>query len=67
MRIEIALLSFIVAVSAPLSMRTATRPAESTTITLSSTVTTADKGWYQEHPFDVPAGVTRIDIDFAYD
>ena len=30
-------------------------------------MTAADKGTYQEHPFEVPAGVTRIDVDFAYD
>lgn len=41
--------------------------ADTTTITLSGTVTPADKGTYQERPFDVPAGVTRIDVDFAYD
>lgn len=41
--------------------------ADSETITLSGTVTTADKGSYQEHPFTVPAGVTRIAVDFTYD
>ncbi|MEO7273505.1 MAG: CehA/McbA family metallohydrolase [Vicinamibacterales bacterium] len=42
-------------------------PDGATTISLSGTLTVTDKGTYQEHPFDVPAGVTRIDIDFAYD
>ena len=41
--------------------------AVDTTITLAGTVTTADKGSYQEHSFEVPASVTRIDIEFAYD
>lgn len=36
------------------------------TLTLSGTVTAADKGTYQEHAFDVPAGVTRIDVAFTY-
>lgn len=35
-------------------------------LTLSGTVTAADKGTYQEHPFDVPAGVTRIDVVFTH-
>jgi hypothetical protein len=30
-------------------------------------VTTADKGTYQEHPFDVPAGIGRIDVAFTYE
>ncbi|MEO8076275.1 MAG: CehA/McbA family metallohydrolase [Acidobacteriota bacterium] len=70
MRFHIVLLSFIVAVSALVPMHAATQApasADATTITLSGTVTTADKGSYQEHAFDVPAGVTRIDVDFAYD
>ncbi len=36
-------------------------------IVLSGTVTAADKGTYQEHPFDLPAGTTRIDVAFSYD
>jgi hypothetical protein len=36
-------------------------------IGLSGTVTAADKGTYQEHGFEVPAGVSRIDVEFAYD
>lgn len=36
-------------------------------IVLSGIVTVADKGTYQEHPFDVPAGTTRIDVAFSCD
>lgn len=41
--------------------------ADAATITLRGIVTTRDKGTYQEHPFDVPRGVSRIDVDFTYD
>ena len=30
-------------------------------------MTTADKGTYQEHPFEVPPGVTRLDVEFSYE
>lgn len=33
---------------------------------LAGEVTIADKGRYQEHPFEVPAGVTRLDIEFTH-
>lgn len=36
------------------------------TIVLSGRLTIADKGTYQEHAFDVPAGVSRIDVEFTY-
>jgi hypothetical protein len=36
------------------------------TVVLSGVVTAKDKGTYQEHPFTVPAGVTRIDVEFTY-
>jgi hypothetical protein len=39
---------------------------ESSTIVLSGAVTAKDKGTYQEHAFSVPAGVTRIDVEFTY-
>jgi hypothetical protein len=55
-------------VSALVPMHAATQApaaADATTITLSGTVTTADKMACQERSFDVPAGVTRIDVDFA--
>jgi hypothetical protein len=63
------LLSFIVTVSALLPMHAAPQApvASDAVITLSGIVTTYDKGTYQEHAFDVPAGVTRIDVDFAYE
>jgi len=68
MRHHIVLLSFVAALSALMSRPAATLAgADAEPITLTGTVTTADKGTYQEHPFDVPAGVTRIDVDFAYD
>lgn len=42
-------------------------PSEPRTIGLAGVVSSADKGTYQEHPFDVPPGVTRIDVDFEYE
>lgn len=39
---------------------------ESASVTLSGTLTATDKGTYQEHPFTVPPGVTRIDVEFTY-
>ncbi len=68
MRFHTALLSFLVVVST-LATTDATfkAPAADATITLTGTVTTADKGTYQEHAFDVPSGVTRLDVDFAYE
>lgn len=57
------LASFALALLTFVSAATATPP----TITLTGTVTRADKGTYQELPFDLPAGVTRIDVDFSYD
>jgi hypothetical protein len=56
----------VAALTAMQAGRQALATAEAT-ITLSGTVTAADKGTYQEHTFDVPAGATRIDVDFAYD
>ena len=41
-------------------------PQRSSVIELSGRVTVADKGSYQEHAFDVPAGVTRLDVEFTY-
>lgn len=41
-------------------------PQRSSVIELSGRVTVADKGLYQEHAFDVPAGVTRLDVEFTY-
>ncbi|MEO8682441.1 MAG: hypothetical protein ABI665_25560, partial [Vicinamibacterales bacterium] len=77
MRFHLVLLSFIVAVPALVPAlatalvlphaATQAAAAEATTITLSGVVTTADKGNYQERAFEVPAAVTRIDVDFAYD
>ncbi|MEO8481198.1 MAG: CehA/McbA family metallohydrolase [Acidobacteriota bacterium] len=65
MRFHTVLPSLIIAMSALLPMHAARQtPA---IITLSGIVTTADKGTYQERPFDVPAGVTRVDVDFAYE
>jgi hypothetical protein len=69
MRLHIVLLSLVVVVSALLPVHAAPQApaAADVLITLSGTVTTADKGSYQEHAFDVPEGVTRIDVDFAYE
>ena len=58
--------------NSPLSQSTspsssADRVADSTTLTLTGRVTVADKGTYQEHPFEVPAGVTRLDVEFSYE
>ena len=33
---------------------------------LSGVVTTADKGTYQEHAFQMPVGVSRLDFEFAH-
>lgn len=61
-------LSVIVAMAALMPMGAATQaPLGDTSLTLSGTVTAADKGMYQEHAFEVPAGVTRIDVEFIYD
>ena len=40
---------------------------EPKTIVLSGTATPADEGKYQEHPFDVPVGVTRLDVELSYE
>jgi hypothetical protein len=62
------LLACIVAVMAPMHAATQAPAATgSATIILSGTVTRDNKGTYQEHAFEVPAGVTRIDVEFAYD
>mgnify|MGYP003382522757 CR=1 FL=1 len=37
-----------------------------TMVVLGGELTRADKGTYQEHPFTVPAGVTRIDFEFTH-
>lgn len=70
MRVHVFILSLIFAIPifAPANAGAQTTAVAPTgTVTLSGTVTTADKGTYQEHTFDVPAGITRIDIDFAYE
>lgn len=70
MRSTFTLLAFIVTASTLVTTRAVTQAppvSDPTEITLSGTVTTADKGTYQEHPFEVPAGVSRIDVDFTYD
>ena len=36
------------------------------TVVLSGELTAADKGTYQEHPFIVPQGVTRLDVEFQH-
>jgi hypothetical protein len=53
----------VVAASGPAAVAWAAEPQ---TIVLSGTMTPADKGTYQEHPFQVPAGVTRLDVEFSY-
>lgn len=35
-------------------------------VVLAGEVTVADKGTYQEHAFDVPAGVRRLDVEFTH-
>lgn len=35
-------------------------------VVLAGDVTSADKGTYQEHSFEVPAGTVRIDVAFTY-
>ena len=65
-----SLLSIIVVIAAFVPVPAALQApavADAATITLSGVLTTADKGNYQERSFEVPAGVTRIDVDFAYD
>jgi predicted metal-dependent phosphoesterase TrpH len=58
---QLFLLTLTVAVPAAFSIQ-----REPTTVTLSGIVTAQHKGTYQEHPFIVPAGVTRIDVEFTY-
>src|ERR1700759_2910470 len=41
-------------------------PAAPLVLELSGRVGIADKGTYQEHAFDVPVGVTRLDVAFTY-
>jgi hypothetical protein len=53
-------------VTSPALLAQTPTPADPQTIVLSGAVTAADKGTYQEHPFVVPAGVTRIDVEFTY-
>ena len=36
------------------------------TLVLSGVVTAVDKGTYQEHAFEVPAGVSRLDFEFTH-
>jgi hypothetical protein len=72
MRIHIAVLSLMLAALALVPARAteqapAAADAGTITVVLSGTVTRADKSTYQEHPFDVPAGVSRIDVAFTYE
>lgn len=70
MRIGVALISFIASAAAFVPLRATTQApaaADPTAITLSGTVTAADKGLYQEHAFEVPKGVNRIDVEFVYE
>lgn len=61
----------VLASHSPAAASAAAKSAASSTdtaeIVLSGVVTAADKGTYQEHAFDVPAGVTRLEVAFAYD
>jgi hypothetical protein len=41
-------------------------PHDDLVIERTGTLTAADKGTYQEHVFDVPAGVTRVAVEFSY-
>ena len=55
------------AVALLLSAFTSQAPAQQAPdLTLRGTVTVADAQTYRELPFTVPAGVTRITVDFAY-
>jgi hypothetical protein len=50
----------------PFSSGHAALPVADPPIVLTGEVTAADKGTYQDHPFEVPAGVTRLDIEFTH-
>ena len=41
-------------------------PHQPRTVVLSGAVTAADRGTYQEHAFQVPAGVSRLDFEFTH-
>ncbi len=41
-------------------------PRQPSTLVLSGVVTAVDKGTYQEHAFEVPAGVSRLDVEFTH-
>ena len=49
-----------------LSIPTAVTHAVPRDVVLSGVVSIADKGTYQEHEFDVPAGTTRLDFTFTH-
>jgi hypothetical protein len=63
----LAALTVLATVGAAAAATPQAGPREPKTIVLSGTMTPADKGTYQEHPFDVPAGVTRLDVEFSYE
>jgi hypothetical protein len=44
----------------------AAQPAHVRQVVLTGEVGSSDKGTYQEHAFEVPAGVTRLDIEFTH-
>ena len=49
------------------AITTQDRPAaDPPPVILTGTVTVADKGTYQEHAFEVPPGVTRMDVEFTH-
>lgn len=41
-------------------------PGEPGVVVLSGVLTRADKGTYQEHLFEVPDGIGRLDFEFAH-
>jgi hypothetical protein len=51
----------------PVSVSTSVMTPAPAPIVITGTVGGADKGTYQEYPFTVPGGVTRIDVEFSYE
>ena len=59
-------LALVVLHQSPMRAGQSRAAAQDATIVLTGEVTTADKGTYQEHTFVVPAGVTRLDVEFTH-
>lgn len=59
-------LQHVVPAASPQAVAHADSSDSNATIVLTGDLTVADKGTYQEHTFQVPAGVSRLDIEFTH-